>query len=86
VSCAISPGALLLGPFLSLFGGKRVVQLSHTPRVEDLALLADLLETGQVVPVIDRSFPLSETPGAVRHYEEGRPRGKVVISVEHGDD
>jgi NADPH:quinone reductase-like Zn-dependent oxidoreductase len=34
----------------------------------------------------DRSFPLSETAGAVRHYEEGRPRGKVVISVEHNDD
>jgi NADPH:quinone reductase-like Zn-dependent oxidoreductase len=86
VACAISPIALLLGPFISMFGSKRVVQLSHSPSSKDLVFLNELLEAGRVVPVIDRSFPLSEIPEAVRHYEEGRPRGKVVISVEQSDD
>jgi 2-desacetyl-2-hydroxyethyl bacteriochlorophyllide A dehydrogenase len=82
VSCAISPVALLLGPFISMFGSKKVVQLSHSPNAADLAFLSELLKVGKVVPVIDKSFPLSEAAKAVRHYEEGRPQGKVVITVE----
>ena len=85
VSCAISPVALLLGPLISAFGSKNVVQLSHSPDVQDLALLKELLEAGKVVPVIDISYPLSETTRAVRHYEEGHPRGKIVIAVARHD-
>jgi NADPH:quinone reductase-like Zn-dependent oxidoreductase len=86
VSCAISPVALLLGPLVSMFGSKKVIQLSHSPKAKDLAYLNELLEAGKVVPVINRSFPLSKAAEAVRHYEEGHPQGKVVVSVEHGDD
>jgi len=85
VSCAISPVALLLGPLISMFGSKKVVQLSHSPDVKDLVFMKELLEAGKVVPVIDRRFPLSEVAEAVRHYEQGHPQGKVVITVAGND-
>ncbi len=86
VSCTISPTALLLGPFISMFGNKRVVQLSHSPSAKDLGFLKELLEAGKVVPVVDTSFPLHEAAKAVRHYEEKRPQGKVVIGVERSSE
>jgi NADPH:quinone reductase-like Zn-dependent oxidoreductase len=45
----------------------------------DLALLAQLVAEGKVVPVIDRRYPLSGVPDALRYLEEGHARGKVVI-------
>ena len=45
--------------------------------------MKELLETGKVVPVIDRRYPLSEVPEAIRYLEEGHARGKVIITVEH---
>jgi NADPH:quinone reductase-like Zn-dependent oxidoreductase len=48
---------------------------------EDLAILADLVREGTVIPVIDRTYPLRETAEAVRHVEAGHVRGKVVIAV-----
>ena len=47
----------------------------------DLQFLKELIEAGKVTPVIDRTYPLSETADAMRHLEEGRARGKVVINV-----
>jgi NADPH:quinone reductase-like Zn-dependent oxidoreductase len=49
---------------------------------EDLALLGDLMQSGEVVPVIDRHYPLSEVPAAIRYSEEGRARGKIIIDLE----
>lgn len=51
---------------------------------DDLAILSDLMRSGKVTPVIDRSYPLSEVPEAVRYLETGRARGKVIIKVEAG--
>jgi NADPH:quinone reductase-like Zn-dependent oxidoreductase len=48
---------------------------------KDLALLADLIQSGKVKPVIDRTYPLSQLPEAMRYLEEGHARGKVVITV-----
>jgi NADPH:quinone reductase-like Zn-dependent oxidoreductase len=39
------------------------------------------VETGKVVPLIDRTYPLAETADAIRYLETGRARGKVVIAV-----
>jgi NADPH:quinone reductase-like Zn-dependent oxidoreductase len=48
---------------------------------DDLAVLHELLETGKITPVIDRTYPLSEVPKAIAYLEEGHARGKVVITV-----
>jgi NADPH:quinone reductase-like Zn-dependent oxidoreductase len=72
--------AMLLGPLLSKFGSKKMVNLSVKPN-KDLALMKELLETGKVKPVIDRCYPLDELPEAIRYYGTGHARGKVVITV-----
>jgi NADPH:quinone reductase-like Zn-dependent oxidoreductase len=48
---------------------------------EDLLVLKDFMEAGKLTPVIDRTFPLSEVPAAIRYVEERRGHGKVVITV-----
>jgi NADPH:quinone reductase-like Zn-dependent oxidoreductase len=50
-----------------------------------MALLADLVAAGQLVPVIDRLSPLAEVGEALRYYGRGQVRGKVVITVDHDD-
>ena len=47
----------------------------------DLVVLRELIESGQVAPVVVRTYPLSETQAAVRRVQDGRAQGKVVISV-----
>jgi len=49
------------------------------------SVITELCEAGKVVPVIDRRYPLSEVPEALRYLGEGHARGKVVITVEHND-
>ena len=48
---------------------------------EDVAFLTELVEAGSVAPVIDRRYPLSGVPEALRYLEKGEARGKVVITV-----
>jgi len=48
---------------------------------EKLIVLKELIEAGKVTPVIDRTYPLSEVPEAMRYVEAGHTRGKVVITV-----
>jgi NADPH:quinone reductase-like Zn-dependent oxidoreductase len=85
VACAISPVALLLGPLISMLGSKKVVQLSHSPNVNDLNFMKELLEAGKVVPVIARVYSLTEAAEALRNYEDGHAQGKVVIAVATDD-
>ena len=51
------------------------------PNRDDLAIVRDLLLAGKVTPVIDRTYPLSEAPEAIRYLEQGHARGKVVITM-----
>ena len=69
--------AVLLSPLVSQKLGTFVA----SENAADLADLRVLIESGQIVPAVDRTFPLSETPAAIRHVQEGRARGKVVISI-----
>jgi NADPH:quinone reductase-like Zn-dependent oxidoreductase len=48
---------------------------------EDLLVLKELIESGKVTPVIDRTYPLAQVPEAIRYLEEGHAQGKVVITV-----
>jgi len=66
---------------LSRLVGQRLRMLSSTPRQDDLQTLQELIETGKVTPVVDRTFPLPETPEAIRHLLRGHGRGKIVITV-----
>ncbi len=78
--------ALLLGPLISRNRTKTMgVVMGKPNKKEDLVFLEELFEVGKVVPVIDRRYPLSEVPEALRHLEEGHAIGKVVITFEHND-
>ena len=75
--------AMLLGPLISLIGSKKVGSMGIAKlNQKDLVLVKELLEAGKVVPVIDRRYTLSEVPEAIRYFEEGHAKGKVVIAME----
>ena len=67
--------------FLSPFSAQTLRPFIATQDKEDLAALKELIEAGKVTPVIDRKYPLSEVPEAIRYLEGGHARGKVVITV-----
>jgi NADPH:quinone reductase-like Zn-dependent oxidoreductase len=69
--------AVVLSPFVS----QRLGPFEAKPSAGDLQVLQELIEAGKVMPVIDRTYPLSEVPEAIRYLEEGHARGKVVITV-----
>jgi NADPH:quinone reductase-like Zn-dependent oxidoreductase len=73
---------LLLGPWIRRTAGKKIRLLAVQPNLLDLVFITELYEAGKVVPVIDRRYPLSEVPEALRYLGEGRAKGKVVITVE----
>jgi NADPH:quinone reductase-like Zn-dependent oxidoreductase len=83
VAVAFNPATLFRRPGTARGGGQTAVSLAAKSDVENLIFVRELIEAGQVVPVIDRVFPLRETAEAVRHYGEEHPRGKVVIAVDH---
>jgi NADPH:quinone reductase-like Zn-dependent oxidoreductase len=68
---------LILSPFV----GHTLRRYLSTPNQADLEHLEALLAAGTLRPVIDRAYPLSETPAALRHIESGHARGKVVAAV-----
>jgi NADPH:quinone reductase-like Zn-dependent oxidoreductase len=77
---------MLLGPLLSLLGSKKMRFFIANINQKDLALLKDLVETGKVVPVIDRRYPLSRVPEALSYLEGKHAKGKIVITVKHGSE
>lgn len=72
---------LVLGPWLSKPGVSKLTALETKPTTEDLCFVKGLLEAGTLTPVIDRTYPLCQVPDAIRHMEQGHPRGKIVITV-----
>ncbi|WP_233512091.1 NAD(P)-dependent alcohol dehydrogenase [Haloferax sp. Atlit-12N] len=71
--------ALLAGPMLSMTGGKRFRTFMLNPDRDDLAFVMELLESGDVEPVIDRQYHLGEVPAAIQDLEAGRVTGKLVV-------
>lgn len=67
--------------FISPFVGQKLLSILASENSEDLSALRDLIEAESVAPAIDRSFSLDETAAAIRYVQEGRARGKVVVSV-----
>jgi len=73
--------AILLGPIRSKSGGKSIKNFIAKPNQADLNTMKGLVEAGQVKPVIDKRYPLMETPSAMRYLEEGHAGGKIVITM-----
>ena len=71
---------MFLGPLVSLFGSKKMGVLGLKPN-RNLATLNELFEAGKVAPLIEKRYPLSEVPEALRHFGEGHFRGKIVITI-----
>jgi NADPH:quinone reductase-like Zn-dependent oxidoreductase len=71
--------ALLLSLFMRQQGSLFVAN----PNSKDMDFLKDLIETGQVTPIIDKTYPLSETVEAFRYMENGHAHGKVVVTIEN---
>lgn len=73
--------ALVLGPIISMFGSKKMSLLIVNPKQNDNVRLLELVESGSIVPIIDRRYPLSGVPDALRHVGEGHALGKVVVTM-----
>jgi NADPH:quinone reductase-like Zn-dependent oxidoreductase len=82
VTTEFSPGLALRGLWSSMTGSRKLVPLmGKPPSAKDHVSIKELLETGKVMPVIDRRFSLCEVPEALRYLEQGHARGKVVITM-----
>lgn len=73
--------ALLARKVASMFSSKHFVWFTAQIKADDLELMAELLESGKVVPVIERTYPLVELPDALRYLGEGHALGKLVITM-----
>ena len=79
-----------IGPFvriikamvLSKFVGQQMGMMMADANHNDLAVLADMMQSGKLKPVIDRTYKLSEVPAAIAYVEQGHARGKVVTTIE----
>ena len=76
---------MLLQSLLSIISKKKMRTFMAKITKTDLANLKDLLITRKIVPVIDRSYPLSKTAEAMRYLEEGHAKGKIIITIENND-
>ena len=68
---------LVLSPFVR----QNLRRYLSVPNHEDLVVLKELVESGKLTPVIDKTYPLRETPAALGYIEGGHVRGKVVITM-----
>ncbi|WP_420627399.1 NAD(P)-dependent alcohol dehydrogenase [Candidatus Leptofilum sp.] len=74
--------SMLLGPFISKVSSQKIINIGVVKSSpEELAFIRELLETGKIVPVIDRCYPLNEVPTAFRYLEKEHAKGKIVITV-----
>ena len=72
---------MLRAPVLSMFVGQRLSWLNSKMNVADLQAVTELSQTGKVAPVVGHTYPLPETPDAIRELATGHARGKLVIAV-----
>jgi NADPH:quinone reductase-like Zn-dependent oxidoreductase len=69
--------AAVLSPLVS----QKLTMLASTENAADLAAVRELVEAGKLRPAIDRTYPLRETPAAIRRLMDGHAKGKIVIEV-----
>jgi NADPH:quinone reductase-like Zn-dependent oxidoreductase len=76
-----SGGRIVRAAVMFQFGSQTLGNFLMSTNHEDLVVLKDLIEAGVVTPVMDRTYPLSETAQAIGHVGEGHARGKTTITV-----
>lgn len=69
--------AMMLSPLV----GQRLVMFITAQRASDLEVLTELIQAGKVVPAVERTYPLARATEAIRSLEDGRIRGKLVITL-----
>jgi NADPH:quinone reductase-like Zn-dependent oxidoreductase len=74
-------GNIFTARALSSFTDQKFAQYRTKSSKQDLRLLADLIQTGRITPVIDRRYKLGETSEALRYLNEGHARGKIIITA-----
>ena len=74
-------GNIVKAKVLSLFVGQTLKSFTARETTESLDEITDLIESGELSPVIDRTYPLAEAAQAVALVEQGRPAGKVTVTV-----
>ena len=79
-----SGGRLVSAKVSFAFVSQSLATFIVSPKQENLVVLTELIESGKVTPVIDRTYPLSETRQAIDHVGGGHARGKVVVAVSNG--
>jgi NADPH:quinone reductase-like Zn-dependent oxidoreductase len=73
--------AMFAGPLTSMIGNKKLTHLMAKPNKKDLTYIKGLLETGQVKPLLDKTFQLSEVADALSYLKLGHAKGKVVVKI-----
>ncbi|MGR3342994.1 MAG: NAD(P)-dependent alcohol dehydrogenase [Paracoccaceae bacterium] len=76
---------LFMWPWHAMTGSKKLVILAHKPNTDDLEYMKKLIEDGKIELVIDKCYPLEDTAKAIAYLGEGHAKGKVVITMTHGD-
>ncbi len=74
-------GNLFIARGLSSFTDQKFAPYMTKMSKDDLIMLGDLVQTGKVRPVIERTYTLNDAPEALRHFDQGHMRGKLVITV-----
>src|SRR5205814_3575640 len=75
-------GRIIYTSLLSRFVTQQMAMMIADANQKDLTILADMMQSGKIKPVIDRTYKLDQVPDAIRYLEEGHARGKVIIAVE----
>jgi len=75
-------GKALWAMVFSKFVNQQMGMMMADANQKDLTILADMMQSGKLKPVIDRTYKLEQVPDAIRYVEQGHARGKVVITVE----
>jgi NADPH:quinone reductase-like Zn-dependent oxidoreductase len=75
-------GNIIKALALNAFVGQTLKSVTAEVTAQALAEIGDLIESGRITPVIDRTFPLTDAAAAVQLVEEGSPPGKVIVTIE----
>jgi NADPH:quinone reductase-like Zn-dependent oxidoreductase len=73
---------ILRAPVLSIFTRQRLLPVVGKEKQEDLRTLAEMIDAGQITPVVGATYPLADAAEAVRELERGHARGKLVVTVQ----